>query len=132
MNPHDILRVLGMNRLQEYLTNEIQEVYRLQGVNINDKHIEVIVRQMLRWVKIKEVGDTEFLLEEQVDRFRFSDENERVRSEKGEVSQAEPCCWVSRRLHSRPIPSSRQRRSRKRRACLRKRRSRGAWITCAA
>src|SRR5205814_7266957 len=86
----DILRVLGMNRLQEYLTNEIQEVYRLQGVNINDKHIEVIVRQMLRWVKIKEVGDTEFLLEEQVDRFRFQDENERVRGEKGEVSSAEP------------------------------------------
>jgi DNA-directed RNA polymerase subunit beta' len=79
-----------MNRLQEYLTNEIQEVYRLQGVNINDKHIEVIVRQMLRWVKIKEVGDTEFLLEEQVDRFRFQDENERVLGEKGEVSQAEP------------------------------------------
>jgi DNA-directed RNA polymerase subunit beta' len=90
LNPHDILRVLGMNRLQEYLVNEIQEVYRLQGVNINDKHIEVIVRQMLRWVKIKEVGDTEFLLEEQVDRFRFSDENERVQVEKGEVSQAEP------------------------------------------
>src|SRR2546421_3908699 len=90
LNPHDILRVLGMNRLQEYLVNEIQEVYRLQGVNINDKHIEVIVRQMLRWVKIKEVGDTEFLLEEQVDRFRFSDENERIRGEKGEVSQAEP------------------------------------------
>src|SRR5258708_5706044 len=90
LNPHDILRVLGMNRLQEYLTNEIQEVYRLQGVNINDKHIEVIVRQMLRWVKIKEVGDTEFLLEEQVDRFRFQDENERVLGEKGEVSQAEP------------------------------------------
>jgi DNA-directed RNA polymerase subunit beta' len=59
-------------------------------VNINDKHIEVIVRQMLRWVKIKEVGDTEFLLEEQVDRFRFTDENERVKGEKGEVAQAEP------------------------------------------
>jgi DNA-directed RNA polymerase subunit beta' len=59
-------------------------------VNINDKHIEVIVRQMLRWVKIKEVGDTEFLLEEQVDRFRFQDENERVRQEDGEVAQAEP------------------------------------------
>src|SRR5499426_255968 len=90
LNPHDILRVLGMSRLQEYLVNEIQEVYRLQGVNINDKHIEVIVRQMLRWVKIKEVGDTEFLLEEQVDRFRFQDENERVRQEGGEVAQAEP------------------------------------------
>jgi DNA-directed RNA polymerase subunit beta' len=90
LNPHDILRVLGMQRLQEYLVNEIQEVYRLQGVNINDKHIEVIVRQMLRWVKIKEVGDTDFLLEEQVDRFRFTDENERVNAEKGEVAQAEP------------------------------------------
>ncbi|MFN2499446.1 MAG: DNA-directed RNA polymerase subunit beta' [Pyrinomonadaceae bacterium] len=90
LNPHDILRVLGMQRLQEYLVNEIQEVYRLQGVNINDKHIEVIVRQMLRWVKIKEVGDTDFLLEEQVDRFRFTDENERVVGNKGEVAQAEP------------------------------------------
>ena len=90
LNPHDILRVLGMQRLQEYLVNEIQEVYRLQGVNINDKHIEVIVRQMLRWVKIKEVGDTDFLLEEQVDRFRFTDENERVVTTDGEVAQAEP------------------------------------------
>jgi DNA-directed RNA polymerase subunit beta' len=90
LNPHDILRVLGMNRLQEYLVNEIQEVYRLQGVNINDKHIEVIVRQMLRWVKIREVGDTEFLLDEQVDRFRFTDENERVRAIDGEAAEAEP------------------------------------------
>jgi DNA-directed RNA polymerase subunit beta' len=90
LNPHDILRVLGMNRLQEYIVNEIQEVYRLQGVNINDKHIEVIVRQMLRWVKIKEVGDTEFLLDEQVDRFRFTDENARVAGEDGEPAQAEP------------------------------------------
>jgi DNA-directed RNA polymerase subunit beta' len=90
LNPHDILRVLGMNRLQEYIVNEIQEVYRLQGVNINDKHIEVIVRQMLRWVKIKEVGDTEFLLDEQVDRFRFTDENARVSDAGGEPAQAEP------------------------------------------
>jgi DNA-directed RNA polymerase subunit beta' len=90
LNPHDILRVLGMNRLQEYLVNEIQEVYRLQGVNINDKHIEVIVRQMLRWVKIREVGDTEFLLDEQVDRFRFTDENARVTEADGEPAQAEP------------------------------------------
>ena len=89
-DPHDILKVLGARELQKYLVNEIQEVYRLQGVNINDKHIEVIVRQMLRWVKIKEVGDTEFLLEEQVDRFRFQDENERVRQDSGEVAQAEP------------------------------------------
>jgi DNA-directed RNA polymerase subunit beta' len=77
-NPHDILSVLGEKALHAYLVNEIQEVYRLQGVNINDKHIEVIVRQMMRWVKIEDVGDTEFLIEEQVDRFRFMEENERV------------------------------------------------------
>ena len=59
LNPHDILAVLGEKELQAYLVNEIQEVYRLQGVNINDKHIEVIVRQMMRWVKIEEVGDTD-------------------------------------------------------------------------
>ena len=63
-NPHDILRVLGEKELQRYLVNEIQEVYRLQGVTINDKHIEVIVRQMMRWVKIEDVGDTEFLVDE--------------------------------------------------------------------
>jgi len=90
LNPHDILRVLGTTALQEYLVNEIQEVYRLQGVNINDKHIEVIVRQMLRWVKIKDVGDTNFLLEEQVDRFRYEDENRRVLDEDGQPASAEP------------------------------------------
>jgi DNA-directed RNA polymerase subunit beta' len=89
LNPHDILRVLGTTALQEYIVNEIQEVYRLQGVNINDKHIEVIVRQMLRWVKIKEVGDTDFLLEEQVDRFRYEDENRRVLDEGGQPASAE-------------------------------------------
>ncbi len=90
LNPHDILRVLGTEALQEYIVNEIQEVYRLQGVNINDKHIECIVRQMLRWVKIKDVGDTDFLLEEQVDRFRYEDENRRVREDGGNASVAEP------------------------------------------
>lgn len=90
LNPHDILAVRGMEELQKYLVNEIQEVYRLQGVTINDKHIEVIVRQMLRWVKIKDVGDTEFLLEEQVDRFRFQDENERVVKMGGQPASAEP------------------------------------------
>ena len=77
-NPHDILEVLGERALQMYLVNEIQEVYRLQGVAISDKHIETIVRQMLRWVKIEEVGDTTFLLEQQTDRFRFNEENQRV------------------------------------------------------
>ena len=78
LNPHDILAVLGEKELQAYLVNEIQEVYRLQGVNINDKHIEVIVRQMMRWVKVEDVGDTQFLLEQQVDKFKFREENERV------------------------------------------------------
>ncbi|GGA53067.1 DNA-directed RNA polymerase subunit beta' [Edaphobacter acidisoli] len=77
-NPHDILEVLGERALQQYLVNEIQEVYRLQGVAISDKHIETIVRQMLRWVKIEEVGDTNFLIDQQTDRFRFNAENQRV------------------------------------------------------
>src|ERR1041385_5681420 len=71
LNPHDILAVLGEKELQAYLVNEIQEVYRLQGVTISDKHIEVIVRQMMRWVKVEDVGDTTFLLEQQIDKFRF-------------------------------------------------------------
>jgi DNA-directed RNA polymerase subunit beta' len=77
-NPHDILDVLGETELQKYLVNEVQEVYRLQGVNINDKHLETIVRQMMRWVKVEDIGDTEFLPEEVVDKFRFREENERV------------------------------------------------------
>ncbi|MGQ9634478.1 MAG: DNA-directed RNA polymerase subunit beta' [Bryobacteraceae bacterium] len=77
-NPHDILHVLGEKELQKYLVSEIQEVYRLQGVAINDKHLEVIVRQMLRWVKVEEIGDTEFLPEEIVDKFKFREENQRV------------------------------------------------------
>jgi len=89
-NPHDILRVLGEKELQGYLVNEIQEVYRLQGVNINDKHIEVIVRQMMRWIKVEEVGDTEFLLEEQVDKFRFYEENERVETDGGQPAMGRP------------------------------------------
>ncbi|HEY3132156.1 MAG TPA: DNA-directed RNA polymerase subunit beta' [Acidobacteriota bacterium] len=89
-NPHDILRVLGEKELQAYLVNEIQEVYRLQGVNINDKHIEVIVRQMMRWIKVEEVGDTEFLLEEQVDKFKFLEENERVETEGGKPAVGRP------------------------------------------
>jgi DNA-directed RNA polymerase subunit beta' len=78
IDPHDILRVRGEKELQRYLVDEIQEVYRLQGVNINDKHIEVIVRQMMRWVKVEEVGDSPFLIDEVVDRFRFMRENVRL------------------------------------------------------
>ncbi|MGD0921474.1 MAG: DNA-directed RNA polymerase subunit beta' [Terriglobia bacterium] len=89
-NPHDILAVLGEKELEKYLVDEIQEVYRLQGVNINDKHIEVIVRQMMRWVKVEEVGDTEFLLEEQVDKFKFREENERTMARDGKPSTGRP------------------------------------------
>ena len=89
-NPHDILNVLGEKALQAYLVNEIQEVYRLQGVNINDKHIETIARQMMRWVKIEDVGDTEFLVDEQTDKFRFLEENERVITAGGRPAQGRP------------------------------------------
>ena len=77
-NPHDILKVLGENALAKYLVDEIQEVYRLQGVRINDKHIEVIVRQMLRRVSVSDAGDTNFLIEEHVEKHIFEEENERV------------------------------------------------------
>jgi len=77
--PHDILNIMGANRVQEYLVNEIQEVYRLQGVRINDKHIEVIVRQMLQKVKIEDPGDTYYLPGDNVDRITFQRENNRVR-----------------------------------------------------
>jgi DNA-directed RNA polymerase subunit beta' len=90
LNPHDILAVLGEKELQAYLVNEIQEVYRLQGVAISDKHIETIVRQMLRWVKIEEIGDTNFLLEQQIDKFRFREENERTIANGGRPSVGRP------------------------------------------
>jgi DNA-directed RNA polymerase subunit beta' len=90
LNPHDILAVLGEKYTQAYLVNSIQEVYRLQGVNINDKHIETIVRQMMRWVKVEDVGDTTFLLEEQIDKFRFREENDRVIREGGRPATGRP------------------------------------------
>jgi DNA-directed RNA polymerase subunit beta' len=90
LNPHDLLAVLGEKYTQAYLVNSIQEVYRLQGVNINDKHIETIVRQMMRWVKVEDVGDTTFLLEEQVDKFRFREENDRVIRDGGRPATGRP------------------------------------------
>jgi len=90
LNPHDLLAVLGEKYTQAYLVNSIQEVYRLQGVNINDKHIETIVRQMMRWVKVEDVGDTSFLLEEQVDKFRFREENDHVIHDGGRPATGRP------------------------------------------
>ena len=89
-NPHDILRVLGEKELAKYLVDEVQEVYRLQGVAINDKHIETIVRQMLRRVRILEVGDTDFLLDDQVSRVEFEIENERIMEQDGQPAVGEP------------------------------------------
>jgi DNA-directed RNA polymerase subunit beta' len=90
INPHDVLQVLGEKELQHYLVDKIQEVYRSQSVAINDKHIEVIVRQMMRSVKIEEVGDTDFLIDEQVDRWRFQEENDRVLSAGGQPAIGRP------------------------------------------
>ena len=89
-NPHDILTILGEKALAKYLVDEVQEIYRLQGVRINDKHIEVIVRQMLRRVRIKDVGDTDFLVGDQVEKWRFEQENQRILDGKGEPAIAEP------------------------------------------
>jgi DNA-directed RNA polymerase subunit beta' len=89
-NPHDILRVMGDKALARYLVDEIQEVYKLQGVKINDKHIEVIVRQMLKRVRVKEVGDTHFLVDDQVEKYVFGEENERVLREGGIPAVGEP------------------------------------------
>jgi len=89
-NPHDILKVLGDEELSRYLVNEVQEVYRLQGVKINDKHIEVIVRQMLRRVRVTDVGDTTFLADESVERWQLEQENDRVLAKGGKAAEYEP------------------------------------------
>jgi DNA-directed RNA polymerase subunit beta' len=88
-NPHDILRVLGQKELAKYLVDEVQEVYRLQGVKINDKHIETIVRQMLRRVRIKDVGDTSLLIDDQLERYAFEDENDKTLEKGGRPATAE-------------------------------------------
>ncbi|UCH80359.1 MAG: DNA-directed RNA polymerase subunit beta' [Nitrospiraceae bacterium] len=90
INPHDILEILGPNELQRYLVDEVQKVYRLQGVGINDKHIEVVARQMMKKVRIEDAGDTEFLVGEQVDKLAFEAANQKVLREKGKPAQAKP------------------------------------------
>jgi len=90
VDPHDVLAVLGETELQRYLVDKIQEVYRTQGVTINDKHIETIVRQMCRFVKVTDPGDTEFLLEEQVPRYRVQEENDRIEKLGGQPARFTP------------------------------------------
>ncbi len=90
IDPHNILSILGENALQNFMVNEVQEVYRLQGVNINDKHIGIIIRQMMRKVEIISVGDTNFILDQQVDRYKFHQENNKVDREGGQAAIASP------------------------------------------
>ncbi len=90
LNPIDILTVLGEHKLAEYLLKEIQDVYRLQGVAINDKHIEIIIRQMIKWRRIEEVGDTNFIPEQIVEKWKFEDENRRVEDMGGRPAKAKP------------------------------------------
>ena len=132
-NPHDILDVLGEKELQKYLVNEIQEVYRLQGVNINDKHLEVISRQMMRWVKVEDIGDTEFLPEEVVDKFKFRAENQRGErggrpsgAGQGDAAGHHQGVALDRFVHLRGHPSRRPP------ACSPKPPSTARWTTCAA
>ena len=94
MNPHDILAVQGILKVQEYLVQEVQEVYRSQGVNINDKHIEVIVRQMLRKCKVEDSGDTSMLPGSLVDVFEFDEINAQVEAEGASPQRASLCCWA--------------------------------------
>ncbi len=89
-NPHDILKIRGTKELAKYLVNEVQEVYRLQGVGINDKHIEVIVKQMLKQVTVTDIGDSNFLLGEHVERWRFEEKNQEIMEQGGKPATAEP------------------------------------------
>ncbi|HNX97918.1 MAG TPA: DNA-directed RNA polymerase subunit beta', partial [Candidatus Aminicenantes bacterium] len=90
LNPVDILNVLGEQKLAEYLLKEIQDVYRLQGVEINDKHIEIIIRQMIKWRRIEDVGDTNFIPDQIVEKWKFEEENARVVAENGQPAKAKP------------------------------------------
>ncbi|MDD3926850.1 MAG: hypothetical protein PHT33_09350, partial [bacterium] len=90
INPHDVLNIRGVQEVQNYMVREVQSVYRSQGVDINDKHIEVVVRQMLRKVRVEDIGDTDFLPGELIDTFAFEDENNRVLADGGEPASAKP------------------------------------------
>ena len=116
-DPHDILRLQGVEALARYITDEVQDVYRLQGVKINDKHIEVIVRQMLRRVAIIEPGDTRFIKSEQVERAElFARKRPCDRRRQAAGNFRATCCSVSPRPPCPPTRSSRRRPSRKPRA----------------
>ena len=109
-DPHEILEILGPSAVQEYLIEEIQKVYRLQGVTINDKHLEVIISRMLFKVRITDPGDTDFFWGDQVDRFAFMDSNEEISEKGGKPAEGEPILlgiaklpW-KRTVSSPPLP----------------------------
>ena len=117
-NPHDILRLQGVEALANYLVREIQDVYRLQGVKINDKHIEVIIRQMLRKTEVQEAGETALLRGEQLDRARALDINDRAQHRRASRRHGcSRCCSASPRRRSPPSRSSPRPRSRRPPAC---------------
>ena len=130
-DPHDILRLLGVEALARYICNEVQDVYRLQGVKINDKHIEVIVRQMLRRLLIVDGGDTRFITGEQVERAELLAENEKIEAQGKRTAQYEHVLLVLPRPRCPPIRSSRRRPSRKPPACSPKQPSWANATNCA-
>jgi len=88
--PQEILDVCGPQELQKYLVNEVQQVYRMQGVEINDKHIEIIIRQMIKWRRVEEVGDTSLIPDQVIEKWKFEEENARVGAEGGRPAKAQP------------------------------------------
>ena len=124
VNPHDILKIKGLRAVQDYMIQEVQRVYRLQGVEINDKHIEVIVRQMLKKIRIEEAGDTEFLPGTNVDRLIFEDVNNELEKREKSLQPESRSCLVLPRPLWQPTPSCQPHPSRRPRRFLRKQRSR--------
>jgi DNA-directed RNA polymerase subunit beta' len=132
LNPQDILRIMGPESVQLYLVEEVQKVYRSQGVTINDKHIEVIVRQMLRKVRVDAPGDTPLLPNDIVDRFDYEEINARVLAEGGEPATAVPVLLGVTKASLSTNSSSLRRRSRRPRACSPRLRSAARRTTCSA
>ena len=121
INPHDLLKIKGLRAVQDYMIREVQRVYRLQGVEINDKHVEVIVRQMLKKIKVDTAGDSEFLPGTTVEVLNFNEVNEELEAQKARNrQQVHRLCLVSQRLHLLQIHSYQQLHSRKQQEFLQK------------
>ena len=132
VNPHEVLRILGSRAVQQHLVHEVQEVYRSQGVSIHDKHIEIIIRQMLKRVNVLESGDTEMLPGELVERLRFENLNRAVVNDGGTPASGARCSWASPRRRWPPSRGCRRPPSRRRRGCSPTRRSTPSRTRCSA